>query len=56
MPWWFFKNMSEDDLKAIFAYLKTVKPVHHRVDNSEALTQCKRCNGKHGAGEENGGL
>jgi hypothetical protein len=28
MPWWFFKNMTDDDLKAIFAYLKTVKPVH----------------------------
>ena len=32
MPWWFFKNMSDDDLKSIFAYLRTVKPVHHRVD------------------------
>jgi mono/diheme cytochrome c family protein len=56
MPWWFFKNMSEDDMKAIYAYLKTVKPVHHRVDNSETVTQCKRCNGRHGAGEENGGM
>jgi len=56
MPWWFFKNMSEDDMKAIYAYLKTVKPVHHRVDNSETVTQCKRCNGRHGAGEENGAM
>jgi mono/diheme cytochrome c family protein len=56
MPWWFFRNMNDDDLKALFAYLRTVKPVHHRVDNSETATECKRCNGKHGAGEQNGGL
>ena len=54
MPWWFFRNMTDDDLKALFAYLRTVKPVHHRVDNSETASQCKRCNGKHGAGEHNG--
>ncbi len=56
MPWWFFKNMSEDDMKAIYAYLRTVKPVHHRVDNSETARACKQCNGKHGAGEQNGGI
>ncbi len=56
MPWWFFKNMSDDDLKSIFAYLKTVKPVHHRVDNSETASECKKCNKKHGAGGQNGGL
>jgi len=55
MPWWFFKNMKDDDLKAIYAYLRTVKPVQHRVDNSEAAGFCKRCNRKHGAGEQNHG-
>jgi hypothetical protein len=55
MPWWFFKNMSDSDLKALYAYLRTVKPVHHRVDNSESATVCKQCNGKHGAGEQNHG-
>ena len=34
MPWWVFRNMSDDDLKSIFAYLRTVKPVHNEVDNS----------------------
>jgi len=53
MPWWFFKNMTDDDLKAIFAYLKTVKPVHHRVDNSETAGECRRCNHKP-AGSEAG--
>ncbi|HEX3321504.1 MAG TPA: c-type cytochrome [Terriglobales bacterium] len=48
MPWWVFRNMSDDDLKSLFAYLRTVKPVNHRVDNSEAVAQCSRCNHKHG--------
>lgn len=54
MPWWFFKNMSDDDLKAIFAYLRTVKPVHHRVDNADGVTECKQCKHNHGAGKDNG--
>ena len=55
MPWWIFRNMSDEDLKAIFAYLRTIKPVHHRVDNSEAAAKCKQCNGTHG-GAEGGAL
>ena len=35
MPWWVFRNMSDEDLKSIFAYLRTVKPIHNRVDSSE---------------------
>ena len=35
MPWWVFRNMSDDDLKAIFAYLRTLKPVEHHVDKPE---------------------
>jgi mono/diheme cytochrome c family protein len=35
MPWWVYRNMSDDDLKAIFAYLRTVKPVQNRVDQPE---------------------
>ena len=31
MPWNFFKNLTDEDLKAIFAYLKTVKPINHAV-------------------------
>jgi mono/diheme cytochrome c family protein len=53
MPYWVFGHMTDDDLKAIFAYLRTVKPIHHRVDNSEAATLCKLCQRKHGAGQEN---
>lgn len=38
MPWWNFRDMTDEDLKAIFAYLLTVKPVHHRVHNGETGT------------------
>ncbi len=53
MPWAFFRNLSDDDLKAIFAYLRTLKPVQHRVDNTEAARYCKLCRGKHGFGDRN---
>jgi mono/diheme cytochrome c family protein len=53
MPWWAFRNMTDDDLKAVFAYLCTLKPVHHLVDNAEPPTQCKRCGHKHGGGDHN---
>jgi hypothetical protein len=53
MPAMVYKNLTDDDLKAIFALLRTTKPVKHRVDNSEPPTECKVCNQKHGAGNEN---
>ena len=53
MPWWVYKNMTDEDLKAIYAYLRTVKPVEHRVDNTERPTFCKICKQKHGLGERN---
>ncbi|HVI09195.1 MAG TPA: c-type cytochrome [Candidatus Binatia bacterium] len=53
MPWAYFRNLTDDDLKAIFAYLRTLKPVHHRVDNTEPARYCKLCRGKHGFGERN---
>ena len=43
MPWWFFGHMSDEDLRAIFGYLRTVKPVHHRVDNTEPIAYCRIC-------------
>jgi len=53
MPWKYFRHMTDDDLRAIFAYLKTLKPAQHRVDNTEPPTYCKRCRGTHGYGEKN---
>jgi hypothetical protein len=53
MPVEQFKSLTDDDLKAMFAYLRTVKPVKHRVDNAETPTYCKLCRAKHGAGDQN---
>jgi mono/diheme cytochrome c family protein len=53
MPFGAYKNLRDEDLKAIFAYLRTVKPVKHRVDNSDPPTYCKLCRLKHGGGDQN---
>jgi mono/diheme cytochrome c family protein len=53
MPFGEFANLTDDDLKAIFAYLRTLPPVKHRVDNSLPPTYCKLCRQKHGAGDQN---
>jgi len=41
MPWFIYKNMSDPDLKAIFAYLKTSKPVENRVPGPKSLQELK---------------
>lgn len=53
MPYGEFKNLTDDDLKSMFAYLKSVTPIKHRVDNSLPPTYCKLCKQKHGAGDQN---
>jgi mono/diheme cytochrome c family protein len=53
MPFGEFQYLNDDDLKAIFAYLRTVPPVKHRVDNTLPPTYCKICKQKHGAGDQN---
>ena len=41
MPWFVYKNMSDDDLKSIFAYLKTTNPVRNVVPQPKALSELK---------------
>jgi hypothetical protein len=53
MPWYFYGRMSDDDLKSIFAFLQTLKPVKHQIDNTEPPTFCKLCKQKHGFGHTN---
>ena len=53
MPWGYFRGMTDEDLKAIWAFLGTVPPVQHRVSNLERPTSCKVCGKKHGRGEFN---
>jgi mono/diheme cytochrome c family protein len=48
-----FNSLSDDDLKDVFAYLRTVPAVKHRVDNTEPPTLCRLCRQKHGGGESN---
>jgi hypothetical protein len=53
MPWHVYRGMTDDDLKAIFAYLKTVRAVPHVVDNTEPPTYCEVCRSAHGGGDKN---
>jgi predicted HAD superfamily phosphohydrolase len=53
MPYEEYKNLSDDDLKAIHAYMRSLRPVKHRVDNSLPPTYCKLCRQPHGAGDQN---
>jgi mono/diheme cytochrome c family protein len=53
MPVGAYRNLSDEDLKAMFAYLRTLKPVKHHVDNAEEVGECKLCRLKHGAGKLN---
>jgi mono/diheme cytochrome c family protein len=53
MPWVFFREMTDDDLAALFAYLNTVPLVRHRVSNFDAPTFCPLCGRRHGLGELN---
>ena len=54
MPWATYAQMTDEDLRAIFAYLKTLKPVKHRIDNDLPPTDCPVCGKKHGGGNKNG--
>ena len=47
------KNMSDEDLRDIFAFIKARPPVKHRVSNTDPPTLCPLCNQTHGLGELN---
>lgn len=53
MPWGHYRNMTDEDLRAIFAHLKTLTPVDHYVDNALPATPCAKCRLEHGGGERN---
>jgi mono/diheme cytochrome c family protein len=31
MPWSVYRNLTDEDLKSVFAYLRTIKPIHNQV-------------------------
>lgn len=53
MPWIAFKNMNDQDLEAIYAYLRSLPPSKHFVNNQEPAKVCAICGEKHGGGERN---
>lgn len=53
MPWTQFGNISDGDLKAILAALKTTYPVSHRIVNGLKPTLCPVCGQMHGYGDQN---
>ena len=53
MPWNDLRHLTDEDLRAMFAYLKTLPPIRHRVDTTEAPTPCKLCGATHGLGDKN---
>jgi hypothetical protein len=40
-------------LRAVFAYLQTLPPVKHHLDNAEAFSLCRKCGNVHGLGAMN---
>jgi mono/diheme cytochrome c family protein len=53
MPWIVFKNLNDDDLNALFAYLRAVTPAKHVIDNIDAPSACAICGGVHPLGKYN---
>jgi mono/diheme cytochrome c family protein len=53
MPWQFYGGQSDEDLEAMYVYLRTLPPIAHRVDNTKPPTACKKCGKTHGAGDSN---
>ena len=53
MPWIVIKNYTDEDLRAIYKYLRSVKPVRHYINNFSKPTYCKLCGQVHGLGNMN---
>jgi mono/diheme cytochrome c family protein len=53
MPWHDYRGMTDEDIAGLFAYIKTLKPVQHRVDNTLPPTFCPIDKQTHGGGSQN---
>ena len=53
MPWISFKNMNDEDLKAIYSYLRTFPAAKHSVNSQAPFTRCAICGMDHGLGDHN---
>lgn len=53
MPFENFRNLKAAEIRAIYAYLRTVPKVNHKIDNTDPPTYCKIDGMKHGLGDRN---
>lgn len=53
MPWVAFRNMTDQDLEAMYLALRALRPVRHWVNNVAEPTFCVLCGFEHGLGELN---
>lgn len=53
MPWVVFRNMDDEDLRAIHVFLQTLYPFNHHVGNNAEPTACEVCGQEHGLGAMN---
>jgi hypothetical protein len=53
MPFDSYRNLKPGDIRAIYAYLRTVPKVRHNIDNSDTPTLCPLDGEKHGLGDRN---
>ncbi len=53
MPWVVYSGMNDEDLQAVYAFLRTLKPVSHVVVNGPNPTPCRVCGESHGGGDRN---
>jgi hypothetical protein len=53
MPFDSFRNLKPGDIRALYAYLRTVPKVRHDIDNTDKPTLCPLDGEKHGLGDRN---
>jgi mono/diheme cytochrome c family protein len=53
MPWVYFKNLTDEDVDAIYQALMTTNPVKHSIMNGIPPTYCEVCEFNHGLGDQN---
>lgn len=53
MPWTAYARLTDEDLAAIHAFLATMRPVAHAINNLAPPTWCTVCEQEHGLGEQN---
>lgn len=53
MPYAHLSMLTDEDMRAIFDYIKAQPPVRHRVSNTDPPTACAVCGETHGRGDLN---